>query len=52
MNRLIRAEARKLRSTRTFWLITLGVLMLIAGAVAAGRLSRGVAATPSAGDVG
>jgi ABC-2 type transport system permease protein len=35
MNRLIRAEARKLRSTRTFWMITLGVLLLIAGAVAA-----------------
>jgi ABC-2 type transport system permease protein len=35
MNRLIRAEARKLHTTRTFWAITLGTLALIAVAVTA-----------------
>jgi ABC-2 type transport system permease protein len=35
VNQLIRAEARKLRSTRTFWAITLGTLALIAVAVTA-----------------
>src|ERR1700685_4036179 len=35
MNRLIRAEARKLHTTRTFWAITLGTLALIAVAATA-----------------
>jgi ABC-2 type transport system permease protein len=35
MNSLIRAEALKLRSTRTFWAVTLGALVLIAVAAAA-----------------
>jgi ABC-2 type transport system permease protein len=41
MTRLIRAEARKLRSTRSFWTITLGVLALIAVAVAAASAASG-----------
>jgi ABC-2 type transport system permease protein len=41
MNRLIRAEARKLHTTRTFWAITLGTLALIAVAVTAMSAASG-----------
>jgi ABC-2 type transport system permease protein len=41
VNRLIRAEARKLLSTRTFWAITLGTLALIAVAVTATSAASG-----------